>query len=675
MLALLAGVTLLSPRRVQAQAASQSQAERLASDLRLARSRALSTGVPAGISFNQGLSQGYFSVSGESLGKVRGLANFQGEGASFFVGRWPGPSPNTPSSLGSAGSIKNLAANCLCFLPDGRAVGNFALLDHCYRIAVVESARTSGENLQACSQPVTVSVSPSGDIRVEGGLFHASAGIVQSEGLGRPVLPPLRRAAGGANRPPAFSDLQLDPEPNPQTLGVAVPQGSTASLARDGTLTLTVYADDPDGDPVWMEWSSEEGKWSSQQPTRMTWDAAREKWRASWSWKPPTTAREDQLFPLSCTLTDGRGGRVDLSGADVVIPRVALLPAGRLYYMRRDQERDVYRPVASNWDGTAVRDLVSQLSLPGSVVVGHLNDDGSFRWSETLPPGGSPGSMGDAGNAPPDDDLCQTHLLPSPDGNKVALWHETTGDPDAPHPVEIFNDQGESLGVSMVVEGSSINCAWSLGGQSLYVARVPDAMSAISPPPNGRLVLYEVSDILRPAGPHQRQLVDLEFSSAYQNDGVPDPVYGTLPDIPKVLVHPDGEYLFVTRTRKPNEIIQIKLGPSPVLRRLNWGGAVPVDFFPEPGDRRVLFRKDGQGCGIGTYDPASGTWTAGPLVNGLSGDPRVPPPRCSPDGRWLVYGDQAGQMFICRPDGTQPGKILQARDGLTPVGKNFAWGW
>lgn len=311
LVSMLLGISLKSPPTSRAHV--QAAAQIALSQLRLAREEAASHQALVGFAFpRQGSSWAQSCYTLE--GKVTRSTRWDGSCSRAFLwaGFWDGASV-TPGLLRHGGY--ELGATpypedaLVAFTPGGQALSRLPLVDGAYRLVMGAdfSSEAVGDafKLNSVSYPVTISVTPGGSIRMEDGLHQPSAAVMRAPAHPGPGSPPRPVPGAGANQAPT-GIIQVIPEP-----AAALPPGVDATCRVGGLLTLQVIAEDPDGDPVRVEWSCDKGGGLSH-PCQLPVEWKDGKWRGEWNWSPPPETPDGEKFVLTCHVSDGRGGQTDL---------------------------------------------------------------------------------------------------------------------------------------------------------------------------------------------------------------------------------------------------------------------------------------------------------------------------------------------------------------------------
>ncbi len=387
LIALSLGLVLVNVRDTRGSARLAAQV--LAAELRAARAQAQATGIPTAVAFpNDGNSrphsQAFAILQGFRYPKVRRVVSLANEapGSYFFVGHWENGGLNQiGADRGDLNGSQFQVASWqpppdwtpLVFLPSGALATEMAVFDQACHIVCLDGldyspASLAGREsflLQRAADPYTVRVGVMGTITVISGIPEGASVT------GRPPGPPATAPApsnypttAGNNLPVATASLF--PDPNPATL----PAGASATVKLSGFVSLAVEAEDQDGDPLFIEWSTPDGgTFSTPERTRMEWDTATMNWRSLHQWEPGPEAQPGDQFTLEYEVTDDQGGsaqgRIGLTGV------VEVLPEGRIIFVA-DVLGDGNREIcAINADGTDLTNLTD-----------HPDDDLYCSWSQ-----------------------------------------------------------------------------------------------------------------------------------------------------------------------------------------------------------------------------------------------------------------------------------------------------
>jgi prepilin-type N-terminal cleavage/methylation domain-containing protein len=383
LLALLVGIAMSNLRSGTIRAQSRAAAEVLAEALRSARQRAQSSGVCSAIALprqpgTSPLSQGFYRLEGETQPKIARVTNLAGDFNTAFLAAasYSGPSWSAalPYELGqnrfSFGQWQPPypTDSLILFFPNGQAVANFSNQAGRYLIVVATALDCSGSPTQVnhARDAYTVSVNYSGEVQVQPGLAGAAAGIVGPMGdTPSSQVAPLPQMTPSSNHDPEFVDacLEIEPQQHEESRSLIAPLAATTTVALDGSLTLTTYARDPDGDTLFCEWTGAgtagPGHFSCEHGRQMRWDQQQQRWTARWTWRPPASAKSSETYKLTCKVSDSRGGAVDHFPVSVKTPEVYPLPSGRMLYTTR---REIWQ---CNWDGTNPVRIVKAADIGG----------------------------------------------------------------------------------------------------------------------------------------------------------------------------------------------------------------------------------------------------------------------------------------------------------------------
>lgn len=398
LLGLMAGLAVVNGRGALSHATSRALADRLAAEIGQARAEAIRDNVPVAVVFpsSQNYCQGIYILRGQERGVYRREVDWSSEarGVGLFWGYWtldgaitePNQS-GLPSTASRSDAFDPFAwitpvpsDAALIFTPSGACTSNGMVhFDGAYHIVAMSGASTSDgsppaggpttpltyRSLDGVSDPVTISVSYRGDVKVSKGLVGAPAALAGGASLG--LASALPNLASGANSDPVVdaNDVAVLPEPPDPSL---LPPGVMASCDVNRYLTIRVAATDPDGDTLYTDWTANQGVFSTPGRQAMEWSPQRQRWETSVEWRPPTTATDGQIFDLNCTVTDGKGGSVVLGGDVVTALKVVTADDGLLIV----SERYSSRLQLFNSDGSGLREI----DLPDSVCTMSATPDG-----------------------------------------------------------------------------------------------------------------------------------------------------------------------------------------------------------------------------------------------------------------------------------------------------------
>jgi len=381
LLALGMGISFSSLKQGGSSEQSRSLADVLADRLRQARDSAVSRGVPSGIGFSRtGLAQSFYLIEGEKQPRQVGSYRWDREfpQAAAYLGRWPLDVPsqwNPPVQLAASRGL-DLGAwapdrsndALFVFLPSGRLVSNQPSFDGAQHL-VVGTGFAGAPQLTQAQRPFTLTLWPDGEIQLAGGLARGSQ--VGNGATGLDGLQAVTRWLRPADPPPQIVSVEPCPVPIPETL----PVGIDASVSPGGYLTFTAYANDPQGEPLTCNWSTEtSGSFSSPQESRMEWDSGLNSWISRWTFTPPPDAQVNQVYTLNCEVSDPNHQTV--SKRFGVGGRVLITRKQKLAYVSNQLTGSISRQnlYVCNTDGTERRQLTH---LPNLLISPHWTMDGS----------------------------------------------------------------------------------------------------------------------------------------------------------------------------------------------------------------------------------------------------------------------------------------------------------
>lgn len=358
---------------------SRSLGDVLNDRFRQARDSAVSRGVPVGIGFaRNGLAQSFYTIEGEKQPRVVGGYRWDREfpQASAYLGQWPLEAPlnwNAPADVPGARGLdldawtpdhKNDAL--FVYLPSGRLVSNQPSFGGAQHL-VSGLAFAGSPNLTRADRPYTLTLWPDGESSLASGLTGATS--LSSSAVPDP-LQQVSRWLRPPDGPPNILSVEPSPPPVPETL----PAGIDASVSPGGYLTFTAYANDPQGEPLACSWTQSSGSFSSQAESRMEWDPGLNAWVSRWTFTPPPSAQVNDVYSLTCKVSDPNGQRdEDTFG---VAGRVLVTHKQKLAYVSNQSTNNIYRSnlYVCNTDGTERRQLTH---LPSLLISPHWAMDGS----------------------------------------------------------------------------------------------------------------------------------------------------------------------------------------------------------------------------------------------------------------------------------------------------------
>jgi prepilin-type N-terminal cleavage/methylation domain-containing protein len=378
LLSVLLGFAVFRHGSEEKRASSTGLAELLVSELRAARSKAVSSGKPVALCFptdtgGKPHSQSWAVMCGTSEAKISRIRDLSSTFSDAFVavGYWGSSATiNRPASDGPQFKVESWlpAARsgdyCLVFNSDGTAWSNdLPLVDGRYAITVcsgLEFTQASPGGTAVTSSPPTLflldKVSAPQVIRIEpdGGVslssdnppgLNVSAHTVNTSAaaaaLTRPTLP-----AGV----PMVVSVKVLPEPLP---------GESTQVAIGKSLAVVVEATDSEGGDLFIDWNATlatglatgVGSFSVPARTAMVWDAAAEVWRNKVTWVPPSDGVAGDTFDIQFTLTNDaamatNGTSALLTGVELVrASKMLLSPFGGSEHLELETPGGVVRPL------------------------------------------------------------------------------------------------------------------------------------------------------------------------------------------------------------------------------------------------------------------------------------------------------------------------------------------
>lgn len=357
------GLYSLSQGRDSAQ--SKGLAEELAEELKAARQQAVSKQQPVAVAFPGGAggkSQSFYLLEGHALPKVVRSVSYAETypDSCYYWGSW---GTSTVESTAETESPTDFEVDqwtplpraddkMIVFTPSGTAVSNgLPLFGSEYRLLVSNGIEGGGGGAPtAVSKPYTIRVSKGGGITLEPGVA-GGPGIANRPSLPLGSLnnsiPPITESVGT----PRIDKLTCEPKPLEKS-----EKGALAVIPTKGYLTLTAEAEEPSGEPLTMIWEADgpsgSGKFSSDKPVNMSWDAKRKRWVGRIAWTPPHDAADGEVYSLSCIVKNPQGQhdkQVLAGGASVEI-----IPDTRMAAVNTDEWWENYNIAWMNPDGTSL---------------------------------------------------------------------------------------------------------------------------------------------------------------------------------------------------------------------------------------------------------------------------------------------------------------------------------
>jgi prepilin-type N-terminal cleavage/methylation domain-containing protein len=367
-------------------------AEELAQELRGARDEAIAEQEPVGIVFptNSGavyICKGLYVLRGEDVPRVSRSLRFDSEygDTAVFVGRWPTPDVDPPvlRADGDAFDVPDwlgtISDPAIVFLPSGAVLSSMPSYQGRYGMLVSTRFKVTGDTVQSAHRAETVWVNALGEVLVETGSPPSVADSDSGDTTGA-ALPPPRQTAGPDA--PVITQVRCEPDFSD---GI-YPPGVWGGLRQGEYTTLIVEATDPNGGPLYTEWTGA-GQFSSPNEGRMEWDEDDSVWRSAWTWSPPDGPDvPGTVYDLSCRVRDPQGNETPSDPA--LSPSFALSSktilavhdgesSGKYYVLLLTEEGHVTHkipvtgqspsPVTLSKDGTKF--LVYDYALAGDAVV------------------------------------------------------------------------------------------------------------------------------------------------------------------------------------------------------------------------------------------------------------------------------------------------------------------
>jgi type II secretory pathway pseudopilin PulG len=344
----------------------------------------------------QPFAQSLYVLTGATLPKVTQVINFKTDypDAYLFQGYWSldpallrDPTrlnstdlPTGGQQLGSFDAstwgMPSPADYALIFLPSGAVVSNgLPNFDGDYHLVICQSFAASPGvqppgpgsalayfNLTSALEPYTVKVTAAGQVEVVPGVLGSSTVAGQSGSVPAAPAPPARY--NGSNHAPLAQsgDISVTPAYDPSVLT----GGANWGCALDSQVTIAVKATDPDGDPLFCQWSpSTGGSFSASDgqfsTSAVPWQPMQFRngfWEARCSWRPPALASAGQVFNLDCQVNDMRGGTLHLGGGVVTLMKAQVRNPATIW---ASDTQAIYK---INSDGI----IVNELPIPPALV-------------------------------------------------------------------------------------------------------------------------------------------------------------------------------------------------------------------------------------------------------------------------------------------------------------------
>jgi type II secretory pathway pseudopilin PulG len=360
---------------------SRGLATAVASELRLAREKAIAKGSPVAVVFPQGAGRSLFFIEGDTLPAVTRSVNYAGDypSGTITVATYSGPSfeqnlsmPGSKSKSWEEGMdtwLPDAYKNdfVFMFIPNGSVVTNdLPAADGTYRVIVsmgVEvspsgapsgSGHVNGNDgvyyrLEAAGEPFTVAISESGAVESMPQLLGSSGGI-PTLGAGDPevVPPPHPEVSYTVKKPDLFFNRVTPPAEEVD--------GEMVHVINKGEyLTLEVFAHSEDGKPLYAGWTDDpvtkgtdpqyKGRFSvpGGELERMEFypeydvyedgrPPVKDVWRSVWTWTPPSAAEAGDRYNLEVDVRDAKKQQV--AQLPDVLP-VDVAPPGEVVFERK----------------------------------------------------------------------------------------------------------------------------------------------------------------------------------------------------------------------------------------------------------------------------------------------------------------------------------------------------
>jgi Tol biopolymer transport system component len=427
LLAITLGISLVNIRSPQATRGPEAAAKALVEELRSARSRAISEGMPVGFALpgTSGSSQGFYLLQGDVFPRVVRSQNMSREysrtfitaaawpeagsltldqpdvsGERFLIGAWRPPFPDDP---------------ILVFLPSGKVLSNgLPRADNRYFLVVNSGVelRPSGAKgdpevspsapafeLRAASNAHTISISTEGDIELHPSVWKNRDAEVGSAPAPDTLAPPSPNPAP-TKKPEILRVVPAAQAPNEDEPDKVV-------VPLNGYLTLEVEAWSPSGAPLFLDWTGQ-GEFSNGEPLPMTWIPQEGVWRKRVDWHPPRSGMlPGDTMNIVARVADRYGNQnasLDAGTLEVEIGpsdgQLVYIGSGLPPYIALEDgsseneltEEKTWRDAKWSPDGSkiaVVKDGKLCIAIPGVGVVKTLVEEPSTIWAPKWSPDGT----------------------------------------------------------------------------------------------------------------------------------------------------------------------------------------------------------------------------------------------------------------------------------------------
>ncbi len=601
----------------RARAGSEGLAQVVLAELEAAQGRSRSSRLPvafclpsqAGSRFT---TQSFYLMEGEVTPRVSVTRSFGGEYPASVMGMVYWGSSATLTRPASAGSSPANAVSqwlggrvgkdfALVFMPDGSVMSNdLPMMDNEYRLVVASGIDASPVSLGTGQMPVaarpqsfrlksafaahTVRISPQGEMRVEPGIVEPAGVEILTGGIavaGQPaslVLP-----SNPAATVPTVSNVAVHPKPFLEP---------KATVQQERNLTLSVEAQDADGQSLFCSWKAEpvdgaagEGYFSLENEHPMVWDKISRRWVSRCTWAPPSTANVGDQYVLTCEVKDSDGNQVS-NTANVLNP-VTVVPPGRIVFTTRKRGNSDVATI--NADGTSLRYLTdgskddsSPCVSPDASKIAWTNGNVTTKGEVFVMNIDGTGQTRITNNASNESTACW-----SPDGLKIIYMRNW------PDHLKMSNADGTGEVTLGTIQGSSSYSA-VMSPDGRYLINVANLTAPGQPSVSGELI---VSEFVSGSTPQIRDSTNVTNNSFFRTgDGLPAFVPGST----------NYELVWTSFTPGPSGNYSDATSES-TLARLQDNGSGAVPRF-ELVDRRV-FRTDGAGSMVFAPDASKVIFT------------------------------------------------------------------
>ncbi len=367
------GFGLYSLSGGRASAESLALTEEILEELRAARQQAISRQVPVALAFPGAQSQSFYQVEGLSVPRVTRSVDYSRTypSACFFLGLWgTGSTEPSPMNAGTGGfrldqwtPLPRPEDRYIVFTPAGTVTSNgLPMFGGEYRLLVsdgVQFVPGSPVRLTKAHKAHTIAISQTGAMTALPGVYGGPE-VLDESGLATGPGGTSLAAQGAPNELPDELVLTVQPTPNQVSDSSAV-----AIVPPEGYISLMTQARDKSGAGPMVSWEADgpggKGRFSSDKPTSMEWDADKKVWTSRWNWSPPRGAADGEVYSLTCKVENSNGAVKKKLGAGV---SVQMVPSHRIAAIAADKLWENFHVAWMNPEGT---NLV-EVTLPDRVL-------------------------------------------------------------------------------------------------------------------------------------------------------------------------------------------------------------------------------------------------------------------------------------------------------------------